>query len=197
MLKIKVDAQERWDGENEVFIKLDMPVTLTMEHSLISISKWEEIHHKVFLGRGRKTNEEILDYIRCMVITPQDVDMDTIKLISRDDMKRINDYIADSATATHIDQTAVKLMTRGVRKSHEEMTSEIIYYYMAEYRLPAEYQKWRLPRLLTLIDVCNVKEWAKDPKHQKMLNSSSGNANLAKTYYEINQKRLKQYNTKG
>lgn len=197
MLKITIDKQERWDSETEQFVYIDKPITLTLEHSLISISKWEEVHHKAFMDRTRKTNEEILDYVRCMIISPQDVGIDIIKCMSKKDMEKINAYIEDQATATHINEHALKMMRCGVKKNNEIMTSELVYYYMVEYGIPAEYQKWRLPRLLTLIDVCNVKEWAKDPKHQKMLNSSSGNTNLAKTYYEINQRRLKQYNTKG
>ena len=197
MLRIHVNNGERFDTTKQEFITLDKPVDLVLEHSLISISKWEEKWCIPFLGKNKKTDEQIMDYIRCMIVTPQNPPEGVEYLIDIDDQKKINAYISRKATASSISDDVRKLMNRGQRKSNEVMTSELIYYYMSEFGLPAEYQKWPIQRLLMLIEICNMKEWEKDPKHKKMLNSPSGNANLAKTYYEINQRRLKQFNTKG
>lgn len=197
MLQITIKKDERWDEKKQEFRQLDRDMTINLEHSLISISKWEEKWCVPFLGRERKTDEQIMDYIRCMIVTPSSAPEDIVYMISIEDQKRINQYISRPATASSISEDTRRLMNRGRKKSNEVWTSELIYYYMAEFRLPAEYQKWPLQRLLMLIEICNVKEWEKDPKHQKMLNSASGSTNLAKTYYEINQRRLKEYNTKG
>lgn len=197
MLYMTVEAGERWDPIRREFMNLDKPLNIAMEHSLISISKWEEKWHIAFLGKEKKTDEQVLDYIRCMVVQPQNVREDFVYFLSKEDQMKINSYISDPATATQLNEQARKLMNRGYKKSNEVLTSELIYYYMAEFRLPAEYQKWRLPRLMMLIEVCNMKEWEKDPKHKKMLANSTGSTNLSKAYYEINRKRCKELNTKG
>lgn len=197
MLRITVEAGDRWDATKQEFRTLDKSVRLVLEHSLISISKWEEKWCQAFLGKEKKTDEQIMDYIRCMIVQPQDPPEEIEYMISVEDQKRINDYISRPATASHINDDAKRLMNRGQKKSDETLTSELIYYYMAEFRLPAEYQKWPLQRLLMLIEICNMKEWEKDPKHKKMLSSNSGSTNLAKAYYEINKRRLEQYHTTG
>lgn len=152
MLRIIVPGREFYDEKKNEFVQTK-PVTLQLEHSLVSISKWESKWHKPFLTvdakSDSKTQEESFDYIRCMTIN-QDVDPMVYKAITRDQMKRINDYINDPMTATWFNE-------KDQKKSREIMTSELIYYSMTALNIPFECQKWHLNRLLTLIRVCSIK----------------------------------------
>lgn len=127
---------------------------IQLEHSLISLSKWESRWHKPFMSQDPKdkTNEEILDYIKCMTLTPN-VDPIVYFSIAMDKkmMDEITKYIQDPHTATTIKQQK----NRG--KSREIITSELIYYWMIDLGIPFECQKWHLGRLLTLIEVCSIK----------------------------------------
>ena len=120
-----------------------------MEHSLVSLSKWESRWHKPFLSKNDKSGEEMLDYIRCMTIT-QNVPDEVYFALDTNELMKINDYLNDSMTATTITKQQGK--SRG-----EIITSEIIYYWMISLQIPFECEKWNLNRLLTLIEVCNIK----------------------------------------
>lgn len=143
-LTLNVSSKEFWDEASEIFITVE-PRTLVLEHSLISISKWEQRHHKPFL-HGDKTNEELLDYIRCMVIgnPPDALHLDVAEL------SLVQDYIADPMTATTFND-------RNGRKNREIVTSEVIYYWMFSYGIPKECEKWHLNSLMTLIRVFSFK----------------------------------------
>ena len=148
MLKITVPGLELYDEEKNEFINYK-DQTLQLEHSLVSISKWEAKWHKPFLSDEDKTLEEIIDYIKCMTIT-QNVKSDVYDRLTSDNIQTINDYIQDSMTATTFSddkKTGKK----------EIVTSEIIYYWMVTYNIPMECQKWHLNRLLTLVKVCTIK----------------------------------------
>ena len=150
MLQITVQiSPEGWDEKNRVFVD-PKTVTLQLEHSLLSISKWESKWHKPFLSKDEKTKEETIDYIKCMTLT-QNVNPEVYDHLSRANVQEINEYIGDSKTATTFtdDKTA--------RPNREMVTSELIYYWMVALEIPFECQKWHLNRLLTLIRVCNVK----------------------------------------
>ncbi|MBQ0142255.1 MAG: hypothetical protein KBT06_05570 [Prevotellaceae bacterium] len=147
-LVITVPAGELWDEKNECFVS-SKEQTLVLKHSLISISKWEAKWHKPYLVRDKKTDEELRDYIRCMTIT-QNVDPLCYYNLSQSNINEINDYIADPMTATVIND-------KNKSSSREIMTSELIYFMMFNYNIPAEYAKWHINRLLTLIQVCNIK----------------------------------------
>lgn len=149
MLKIIVPAAEFWDEINEEFI-YKKEQTLQLEHSLVSLSKWESKWNKAFLGKQEKTDEEIRDYIRCMTLT-QNVDPEVYTRLSVENYTAINAYIEAPMTATYFSEDA---QTKGNR---EVVTSELIYYWMISYNIPVEFQKWHLNRLLTLIRVCNIK----------------------------------------
>ena len=149
MLRITIPGQEFWDEEREEFVHT-AGATLQLEHSLIALSKWESKWHKPFLGKGNKTIEETIDYIRCMTLT-QNVNPEVYKLITNDVIDEVTAYIDDSMTATWFsdkDKTP---------PSREVVTAEIIYYWMITLDIPFECQKWHLNRLLTLIKVCNAK----------------------------------------
>ena len=122
---------------------------LQLEHSLVSISKWESKWHIPFLDGKDKTLEQIIDYVRCMTIT-QNVKPEVYNRLTEDNLKAINDYIENPMTATTFSDI-------NQRPSREIITSEIIYYWMVSFNIPFECQKWHLNKLLTLIKVCNIK----------------------------------------
>ena len=124
--------------------------TIVLEHSLVSISKWESKWHKPFLSDKPKTAEESLDYIKCMTIT-QNVDPSLYKFLSKENYEQINKYIEDPMTASWVNDV------NGKKSSREVITSELIYYWMIALNIPVEFQKWHLNRLLMLIKICNAK----------------------------------------
>ena len=179
MLKITIPAMEYYDEVNNEFIEFKEQV-LQLEHSLVSISKWEAKWHKPFLDGKDKTPEQVIDYVRCMTIT-QNVNLEVYTRLTEGNLKDINDYIENPMTATtfsDINQTP----------SREIITSEIIYYWMVAFNIPFECQKWHINRLLTLIKVCNVK----NKPSKKMSRQEIMNRNRA-----LNAARKKQLNTKG
>lgn len=179
MLKIIVPGIEYYDERTNEFVYYKDQV-LQLEHSLVSISKWESTWHKPFLSDKEKSPEEILDYVRCMTIT-QNVGPDVYLRLTEQNFLDINSYIENSMTAT----TFSNDKRSGGR---EIITSEIIYYWMISFNIPFECQKWHLNRLLTLIKVCNIKN--NPPK--KMSKTEMMNRNRA-----LNAARKQQLNTKG
>jgi hypothetical protein len=149
MLIVNVPGREYWDEENEKF-KSVKAQELHLEHSLVSISKWESKWHKAFLGKQEKTAEEMLDYVRCMCVTPN-IPNEVFYSLTDENVKQINEYIKDPHTATVVTEAP------GAHRNPDVMTSELIYYYMITLNIPVEFQKWHLNRLLTLIRVCNKK----------------------------------------
>lgn len=148
MLEIEIPEFEGYNEETEEFFNVNKTV-LRLEHSLVSISKWESKWHKPFLTNDKKSSEELLDYIRCMTIT-QNVNPIVYYNIPSDKIKEVKSYIEDSMTATTFKNTNNK-------RNQEIVTSELIYYWMVALEIPFECQKWHLNRLLTLIKVCNIK----------------------------------------
>lgn len=183
MLEITIPAIEQWDELKQEFINTKEQ-TLRLEHSLVSISKWESKWHKPFLTKQPKTDEEVIDYIKCMTLT-QNVDPAIYNYFyyAKDNiMDDINRYIEDPMTAT-------KFLENGPGKiNREKITSELIYYWMIALNIPLECQKWHLNRLLTLIRVCNIK--SNPPKKMSKRELMSRNASL-------NAARRKKLNTKG
>lgn len=153
MLKIKIPAMnDLFDEKTQTFFTVK-ETELHLEHSLISLSKWESRWHKPFLGKEEKTDEEIRDYIRCMTLT-QNVDPNIYYCIPQNVLKKIFDYIEDPMTATWFNETETTKTGIGKR---EIITAEIIYYWIVELRIPVQFEKWHLNRLLTLIRVINAK----------------------------------------
>ena len=148
MLRLIVPEKELYDERTGLFVRTKKQV-LQLEHSLVSLSKWESKWHKPFLSKNEKSGEEMLDYIRCMTIT-QNVPDEVYFALDTNELMKINDYLNDSMTATTIAKQQGK--SRG-----EIITSEIIYYWMISLQIPFECEKWNLNRLLTLIEVCNIK----------------------------------------
>lgn len=192
MLKITIPDQPReqlWDESKEEFIYLPgvKGCELTLEHSLLSISKWESIWCKPFLKKEDRTVEETLSYIECMTISPSNVDPEIYKRIPTTEYERVQNYINSPATATIISD----IDSNGGKGSRGEIkTSELIYYYMTVCNIPFECQKWHLNRLLTLIRVCEIKN---NPKGQKKLSPNE----IRKNNDKLNEERRKAMHSKG
>ena len=152
MLQIKTDEIEIFDEETSTFDYIK-PTTLKLEHSLISVSRWEAKWNVPFLDNKEKTNEQLYDYISFMSLNPA-VDDRIVKNLSSDNLDVISSYINAPMTATTFN--AVPSGGRSV------VTSELIYYWMVAFNIPFECEKWHLNRLLTLIRICDEKN--KPPK---------------------------------
>lgn len=149
MLKIVVKGGEVYNEETSE-ISFTKDTVLQLEHSLISLAKWESKWHKPFLeDMDKRTPEEDLDYIRCMTIT-QNVDPSVYERLSIENMLAIRNYLDDKMTATWISDK------QGPKSKQKKVTAELIYYWMISLQIPFECEKWHLNRLLTLIRVCNV-----------------------------------------
>lgn len=149
MLQITVPKREAWDEKSEQFVSIP-ETTICLEHSLISISKWESKWHIPFLGKDKKTIEQITDYIRCMTITPN-VKPEIYDFLSQENINDVLSYIEDPMTASTVRELG------GSKRSSELITSELIYYWMVALQIPFECQKWHVNRLMMLIRICNVK----------------------------------------
>jgi hypothetical protein len=149
MLKITIPASEQWDEIKGIFIYPNKEQTLQLEHSLVSLSKWESKWRKPFLTKGDKTIQESIDYVRCMTITPN-VDSDVYNFLTKNNIDEVATYIEAPMTATTFSNNKTSI-------NREIITSEIIYYWMVALSIPFECEKWHLNRLLTLINVCNIK----------------------------------------
>lgn len=186
MLKITIPEIELFDNETSTFFTVKRQ-ELVLEHSLVSLSKWEAKWCKPYLGNRKtdeRTAEEDLDYVRCMTIT-QNVDPMVYHVIPLNVIREIKDYIDKPMTATwfneHHSSNAPGHMSTVI-------TSELIYYWMIQYNIPFECQKWHLNRLFTLIRICAVKS---NPE-KKM-----SNAELIAHQRELNAKRRAALNSKG
>ena len=181
MLRLTVQlSPEGWDEKKEEFVDAKTQV-LQLEHSLVSLSKWESKWCKPFLSSTDKTEEEILDYIKYMTITPS-VNPEVYSHLNVENFEQINKYINAPMTATTFSED------KNGKKNREIITAELIYYWMIALQIPFECQKWHLNRLLTLIRVCNIKN--SPPKKRSRRETAS-------SYAQLNAARRKQLNSKG
>lgn len=180
MLYITVSKPELWDDDKQEFIK-GQERTLQLEHSLVSISKWESKWHKAFLSKREKSDEEALDYIRDMTIT-QNVPPDLYSYLSQDNMDMIYKYIEEPMSATVFPNGPDGPVNK------DTITTELIYYWMIALSIPFNCEKWHLNRLLKLIEMCNRKN--APPKKRSVNDILSNNAS-------VNAARKKQFHTSG
>lgn len=189
MLTIIIKPTEYYNETDNKFVKASNGYTLSLEHSLVSISKWESKWHIAFLGTKEKTSEQLLDYIKCMTLT-QNVPDEAYNRLTAENIKQINAYIADSRTATIINEKQNATGSRAISKNNNTVTSELIYYWMVANQIPMECQKWHLNRLLTLIRICNIKN--NPDKGKKMSKKDMLSRNRA-----LNAARRKSIGTRG
>lgn len=185
MLEIEIKDTEFWDEKTETF-RYTEPCKLSLEHSLISLAKWESKWNKPFLSEIEKTQEEVKDYIRCMTVN-RVVDPSVYDALTSEDYRKINEYIDSSMTATTFSEDPTRRKGRKGRRG-EIMTAEVIYYYMISFGIPFECEKWHLARLLTLIRVCSIK----NAPSKKMSKSAAAQQQRA-----LNQQRRARLNSRG
>lgn len=180
MLTITIPARELYDEKQDLFITIKGQ-TLQLEHSLVSLSKWESKWHKPYISDKEKTYEETLDYIKCMTIT-QNVDPNVYKFLTEENIYQIKAYIDDPMTATTCSDPKTN------KRDNRPITSELIYYWMIALQIPVEFQKWHLNRLLMLIKVCNAENTPpKKGNRRETINR----------YAALNEARRKKLNSKG
>ena len=181
MLKLTLPTIELFDEKTETF-STSPGVTLQLEHSLISMSKWESKFCKAFLTKGEKTRQETIEYVKAMTLT-QNVSDEVYLGLTQETLDIIFNYIESPQTATYL------YKDKNASPSRETITSELIYYWMIALQVPFECQKWHLNRLLTLIDVCNRKN---QPSNKKMSKADIRSRNRA-----LNEQRRSELNSKG
>ena len=179
VLRIKVPGLELYDSEKEIFI--DVPdKELVLEHSLLSVSKWEAKWKVPFLAdEPKKTEEQTLDYIKCMTINlPVDDSVYASLLAHPDLVQRVSEYIDDPMTAS----------SSVGRRNGQKITSELIYSWMVSYQIPWECEKWHLNRLMMLIRICaqHNRKPRKIPRKTQMSQQRA-----------LNEARRAQYGTSG
>lgn len=172
MLKIVIPGVEQYDEIANIFVTTKEH-TLQLEHSLVSLSKWESKWRKPFLSKEPKTTAESIDYVRCMTLT-QNVDPNVYNAVTAQILAEVSAYIDAPMTATTFPKD-----NRG-RSNREIITAEIIYYWMISHNIPFECQKWHLNRLLTLINVCNVKNGPQKKMSRKELLARNKALNAAR-----------------
>lgn len=179
MLTLEIESEEFFDEEREIFLP---PVrgTLRLEHSLVSLSKWEAKWEKPFLTKDRKTEEETLDYVRCMTIGR--VDERLYDYVGADAIAAVQLYINKPMTATTFHGSPQR------NDSGEVVTSELIYYWMVAAQIPFECERWHLNRLFTLIRIAGIKA---NPDNKR------SSADVAAEYRRINEARRKAMQTRG
>lgn len=181
MLQITIPAVEHWDESKEEFVYINKEQTLQLEHSLVSLSKWESKWCKSFFSDTKKTEEETRDYVKCMTLT-QNVNPEVYNFLTEENINQINEYISAPMTATTFSSK------RGGKGGRERITSELIYYWMVAFNIPFECQKWHLNRLITLIRVCEIKNQpAKKMSKREILSRNAA----------LNSARKQQLNTAG
>lgn len=181
MLQIIVHGIESWNERTEQFVTKGEDVLLCLEHSLVSISKWESKYNTPFYKIDDKTTEQLMFYVKCMTLNEESISDDIYNRLTSDNIKTISDYIESP-------QTATVLYTRNKSNSHDIITSEYIYCFMTEFRIPFECQYWHINRLITLIRICDARQ---APQQQRSENE------LRDMYSKLNAERKAKLNTKG
>lgn len=180
MLRLIIEGDESFNEATNTFEDTE-DIIIDLEHSLISLSKWESEFNKPFLASGDKTPEEIFGYLKAMIVTPN-VDPDVLFKCSQKNIDAIQEYIDSSQTATTFGTMPER------RGPGEIITSELIYYWMLSFNIPFECQYWHLNRLFALIRICNIKN--SKPKRMSRNEIAQRNA-------ELNAKRKAELGTRG
>ena len=149
MIRITIRSGDYWDERRQEFINVEGG-TILLEHSLMSVAKWESRWKKPFLGKEQKTREETIDYIRCMALN-KNISPIVFETLTNSAIAKISEYINDPMTATTFSGNDTQ------KPSREIVTAELIYCWMTMLNIPFSCERWHLNRLLTLVRVCNIK----------------------------------------
>lgn len=188
-LTLKVPAKEFYIEKKKQF-RYEDEKTLILEHSLLSIRKWEQKYHKSFFNDAdKRTTEEFMYYIQCMTLNS--VNPVVYTMLTKQNIEEIGDYINDPMTATTFREIKVEGAS-GNSKRNKIVTSEMIYYWMTQLNIPSEYQKWHINQLITLIRVSNEEQKKATGGQKKMSKKSITSRNAA-----LNEARRKAYNSRG
>jgi hypothetical protein len=180
MLKLIIKGDEVYDEATNRFGTVN-DIVVELEHSLLSVSKWESKFEKPFLANTEKTVEEIVEYVRFMIITPG-LPPEVLNRFTNAHFEAVNNYINSKQSATTFGQMPDR------RGPGETITSELVYYWMVQFNIPFECERWHLNRLFSLIQICNIKQ----SKPKKM---SKGD--IARRNRELNEQRRAQLGTSG
>jgi hypothetical protein len=179
VLRIEVPVSEVYDDDKEEFITVATTV-LELEHSLVSLSKWESFYEKPFLSTMEKTPEQLFNYVVMMTLTP-DVPLEVFKNLSEENVTQIDEYINSKQTATWFNDAVEE-------RSREIITAEIIYYWMVAMEIDWQAQYWHLNRLLALVRVINLKNSPSKPM---------SSAEITRRNRELNAQRKAELKTRG
>jgi hypothetical protein len=180
MLKLIIPSREYFNESTSTFESVE-EFELELEHSLVSLSKWESKYQKPFLDPNEKSGEEIIGYIEAMILTPI-YPPDFYDRFDQSNLDQINAYIESKESATTFGQMPER------RGRGETITSELIYYWMVAFNIPFECERWHLNRLFALIRICNIK----NSKPRKMSRNE-----IAQRNRELNARRREKFNTTG
>lgn len=179
MLRLELPELEYYNESTQMFGTLPS-MTLEFEHSLFAVSKWETLYEKAFLGKVRHSAQEMLDYIQCMRL--DDGPIQDLYRLTQEQFATINQYMDKRSTATTFHERP------GGRAGAENVTSELMYYWMTVYQIPFEADRWHLNRFMALVKICGIK----NSPQKKMRRSEILASNRA-----LNEQRLKQLGTTG
>lgn len=187
----KVPKREYFNNQTQEFITIEeqelKPIHLQLEHSLMSIAKWEARWQKAFIGMENISGEELLDYIRCMTINPQK-DPSIYEQLTQDDLLEIVEYMQQPHSAWEIKHDKKK------KKSKRPDTVEMIYFAMIQYGIPLECEKWHFNRLMALMDFCDRKGGSSPGGGSPAKRSQK---EIMEMYRAMNEKNRKRFNSKG
>jgi hypothetical protein len=183
VLTLIIPGNEFFDEATEMFVSSE-EVVLTLEHSLLSLSKWESKHLKPFLGPEEKTVEEIFSYVQAMILT-EDYPEDCLTRLSEENLNTINEYINSPQSGTTFRED---VLAPSKKKSGEIISSELLYYWLVAFNIPFDCETWHLNRLLSLIRICNIK----NSKPKKMSRSE-----MIAQRHTLNEQRKSQIGTSG
>lgn len=182
MLEIPISEQEYFDDTTERFVKISAAV-IQLEHSLVSLSKWESIWCVPFLKKADRTEEETLSYLQCMLLNPEHAQY--LSKLTEENYKAIHEYINSKQTATILPDTGKSTGPK------ETFTAELFYYWMFSLGIPLECQDWHLNRLLTLIRIFDIK----NSKPKKLTREEM--QEQARKNHELNEARMAEMGTNG
>lgn len=166
-LTIHIPETELWDETREVFVHVKEQ-TLTLEYSLVNVSKWESRWQKIFLSPEEKTEEQKRDFVYCMICN-ENTDPNVIYAFTEEDFKKVDRYISTSQSAAIIPEEKTN-----EPKSNELLSTDLIYYYLAQMQVPyIPTQDWHLSRVMSLIRIGSFKN-----KPEKKLNKQEAVAQV-------------------